>query len=111
MAAMAPPAESPATYTRRVSTPCSAITFCVRLAITAGSPAPRRWWLCLNQFQQRDGLACCDCAGYSTRKPCSRANAFMPVPAAKSSGFCVQPCSMTTSGSDFPAALGGTYSL
>ena len=37
-----------------------------------------------------------DWAGYTTMKRCFSASRFMPVPAAKSSGVCVQPCSMTT---------------
>ena len=84
------------------------------LASSAASPRPRLWWLCLNQFQQRCGLASADCAGYTTQKPCSRASAFMPVPAAKSSGFCVHPCSITTKGRPLPVPPplpGGAYSL
>ena len=50
-------------------------------------------------------------AGYSTKKPCSRARSFMPVPAAKSSGSWVQPCSITTSGSGLSARPGGTIEL
>ena len=38
------------------------------------------------------------------------AAAFMPVPVAKSTGFWVQPCSISTSGMGVPAvAPGGTY--
>ena len=50
-AAMAPPAESPATYTRAASTWWSAMIWRVMPAMMAGSPAPVCWWAGENQFQ------------------------------------------------------------
>ena len=41
-------------------------------------------------------------AGYATRQERWSAIAFMRVPAAKSSGDCVQPCSITSKGSACP---------
>ncbi len=41
--------------------------------------------------------------------PSSSAAWFMRVPAAKSSGLCLQPCSITTSGSACPRYTFGKY--
>jgi hypothetical protein len=51
IAAMAPPAENPATYTRAGSTAYSLMTWRVIPARIAGSPASRRWSSVRNQFQ------------------------------------------------------------
>jgi hypothetical protein len=63
---MAPPAESPATKTRRGSiaqgdaVPMSSRTIA---AIDAGSPLPRPWCSGTNQFQQQRGLSPRSCWG------------------------------------------------
>jgi len=44
------------------------------------------------------GLALADCSGYATRNVWRSASSFMRVPAANSSGVCLQPCSITTRG-------------
>ena len=50
-AAIAPPAESPAMYTRAGSTASSCMTWRVMPAMIDGSPAPARWSDGWNQFQ------------------------------------------------------------
>jgi hypothetical protein len=71
-------------------------------AISDGSPCSARWSDGLNQFQHFEPFAATDWAGYSTRQGSFSANSFMRVPAAKSSGLCVHPCSMTTRGNGCP---------
>jgi hypothetical protein len=63
IAACAPPAESPATKTRRGSTAWSRMIRSVMPAISEGSPPPRRWSAGLNQFQHFCGLAVGGCPG------------------------------------------------
>ena len=92
MDAAAPPADSPATYTRRGSTAYRFITSNAMPAISDGSPMLRRCWPSWNQLADRV------CPGYTTSTVSRSASSFMRVPAAKSSGDCVQPCSITTSG-------------
>ena len=63
IAAIAPPADIPATYTRPVSTLYSPITSHVMPAMSDGSPRPRCWSAAWNQFQHFDMLAFWACAG------------------------------------------------
>src|SRR4029077_1687194 len=62
------------------------------------------------QFQHFELLADIACPGYATRPVRSSACAFIRVPAAKSSGDCLQPCSMTMSGTACPRYPLGMYS-
>ena len=62
-AAIAAPAENPATYTRSRSTACSAAISSTIPARIDGSPAPRRWSAGWNQFQYRIGFAEVICSG------------------------------------------------
>ena len=62
-AAIAAPAENPATYTRSRSTACSAAISSTIPARIDGSPAPRRWSAGSNQFQYRIGFAEVTCSG------------------------------------------------
>ncbi len=98
MAAAAPPADSPATKTRPGSPASRRSTSRASPARMAGSPAPRRWSPGANQFQHRCAFAEAGCEGYATSIPCASANSFIRVPAAKSSGDWVQPCSMRSRG-------------
>ncbi len=110
-AAIAPPADMPATNTCAGSAPCS-LTICrVSPAMMSGSPASRAWWPDSNQFQHCVRFDALSCSGYSTRQFASSARRFMPVPSAKSSGFWVQPCSMTINGRGAVAGCDGIYSL
>ena len=62
-AAIAPPAENPATYTRSRSTSCSAATSATIPARIAASPVPRCWSAGSNQFQYRIAFAEVTCSG------------------------------------------------
>jgi hypothetical protein len=108
IAAAAPPADSPATYTREGSTAKLFITCRVMPAIRAGSPRPLCWSSGRNQFQQREPFAAAGCSGYTAIHVSSSACAFIRVPAAKSSAFCLQPCSITTIGTGSPQYRLGT---
>jgi hypothetical protein len=63
IAAIAPPAESPATKTRSGAMPNSSRRLSVRPAMIAGSPLPRIWSLGRNQFQHAMALSPLVCAG------------------------------------------------
>jgi hypothetical protein len=56
-AGIAPPAERPGTYTRRLSSLYVSTTSSVMPAMIDGSPCPRRWWPGLNQFQHFETFA------------------------------------------------------
>ena len=79
--------------------PCVAMTWRVMSASRPGSPPSRCWSPGANQFQHFDVVRARRLRRVQTRKPRSCATSFMRVPAAKSSGDCVQPCSITISGS------------
>ena len=63
IAAIAPPAERPATKTRSRGMPYSSRRLSVRPAMIAGSPASRIWSPGRNQFQQDMELSPAVCAG------------------------------------------------
>jgi hypothetical protein len=63
MAAAAPPADRPATYTRFGSIAWSRMIWRVMPAISEGSPPPRRWSPVRNQFQHFAWLAPLGCSG------------------------------------------------
>src|SRR5687767_9802270 len=90
IAAIAPPADIPATYTLPSATSYSSTSCLVMPAMSDGSPRPRCWSAAWNQFQHLCMLALPACSGYATRKVCFSESSFIRVPVAKSSGLWVQ---------------------
>src|SRR4051794_23325344 len=112
-AAIAPPADIPATNTRAgsiVQRSAASATARVAPAIDAGSPPPRAWCDVENQFQQQLGLSSRDCSGYATTNPWRSAVRFMRLPAENDAALCVQPWSITSSGAGVAGSRsGGAY--
>lgn len=97
-AVIAPPADSPVTYTREGSPETSASCRSTIWAREAASPCPRRMSLLWNQLKHWLRLLPLCCCGSTTEKPQRSASRVQPVPEAYPAAFWVQPCRATTTG-------------
>src|SRR5580698_6973899 len=105
---MAPPAESPATNTRRGSEPKRATAVSTICRIDSASPNPRLTCRGRNQLKHRPWLFPPDCSGSTRGMPRRSASAIQPVSAANRLAVWPQPCNSTISGAPVFGATGGT---
>lgn len=103
---MAPPAESPVTYTREGSAPLSAIWRAVICRMEAASPWPRAMSPVWNQLKHWLRLLAVVCPGSTTEKPQRSASAVQPLWAPYPWAFWVQPWRATTTGRPWGSPVG-----